>query len=68
MYYRMWYWDSAVLYSVAAIRYAESPDGAVWSNDQSLQNGAVPIVSGGDPWWNRGSYGPCGILYDPWRR
>ncbi len=65
MYYRMWYWDPAQLYSVAAMRYTDSPDGVSWYNDQALQNGAVPIVSGGDPWWNRGSYGPCDVLYNP---
>jgi len=65
MYYRMWYWDPAHLYSIAAIGYTESPDGVNWYNDQPLQNGAVPIISGGDPWWNRGSYGPCDILYNP---
>ena len=65
MYYRMWYWDPVELYAVAAIGYAESPDGVSWYNYQPLQNGPVPIVSGGDPWWNRGSYGPCDILYNP---
>jgi len=65
MYYRMWYWNPSHLYDVAAIGYTESPDGVNWYNDQPLQNGAVPIVSNGDPWWNRGSYGPCDILYNP---
>jgi hypothetical protein len=65
MYYRMWYWDPSHLYDVAAIGYTESPNGVNWYNDQPVQNGAVPIVSSGDPWWNRGSYGPCDVLYDP---
>lgn len=65
MYYRMWYWDPSYLYHVAAIGYTESPDGINWHNDQPCQNGAVPIVSSGDPWWNRGSYGPCDVLYAP---
>jgi len=65
MYYRIWYWDSPTIYSVTAMRYAESLNGVNWYNDQPLQNGAVPIVSSGDPWWNRGSYGPCDILYNP---
>jgi len=64
MYYRMWYWDPTYLYSVSAIAYTESPDGVNWYNYQPCQNGAVPIVSAGDPWWNRGSYGPCDILYN----
>jgi hypothetical protein len=65
MYYRIWYWDTAKLYTVEAIRYAESPDGINWYNDQPLQNGAVPIVTGTWPDWNRGSYGPCDVLYNP---
>lgn len=65
MYYRMWYWDVGALYDVSAIGYTESPDGISWYNYQSCQNGAVPIVSSGDPWWNRGSYGPCDVLYNP---
>jgi hypothetical protein len=65
MYYRMWYWDVSALYDVSAIGYTESPDGVSWYNYQPCQNGAVPIVSGGDPWWNRGSYGPCDVLYNP---
>jgi hypothetical protein len=65
MYYRMWYWNTSHLYAVTAIGYTESPDGVNWYNDQPCQNGAVPIVSSGDPWWNRGSYGPCDVLYDP---
>ncbi len=66
MFYRMWYWDvGGTIYDVSAIGYAESPDGVNWHNNQPCINGTVPIVSGGDPWWNRGSYGPCDILYNP---
>ena len=65
MYYRMWYWDVGTIYAVSAIGYTESPDGVNWYNYQPCQNGTVPIVSGGDPWWNRGSYGPCDVLYNP---
>ena len=65
MYYRMWYWDPSHLYDVAAIGYAESPDGVNWYNYQPLQNGTVSIVTSVHPEWNRGSYGPCGILYNP---
>ncbi|MBC8459436.1 MAG: T9SS type A sorting domain-containing protein [Deltaproteobacteria bacterium] len=64
MYYRIWYWDSPLIYTISAIRYAESPDGINWYDDQPLQNGSVPIISGGDS-WNRGSYGPCDVLYNP---
>lgn len=65
MYYRMWYWDWPTLYSVTAIGYTESPDGVNWYNYQPCQNGTVPIVSGIWPDWNRGSYGPCDVLYNP---
>ncbi len=65
MYYRMWFWPGVITYSVNDIRYAESADGFTWFNDQPLQNGAVPIVTGNSPDWNRGSYGPCDVLYNP---
>ncbi|MFC2083124.1 hypothetical protein ACFLSG_03700 [Candidatus Bipolaricaulota bacterium] len=65
MYYRAWYWNPSALYSVDALGYAESADGETWVNVQSCKNGAVPIVSSGDPWWNRGSYGPCDVLINP---
>jgi uncharacterized repeat protein (TIGR01451 family) len=66
MYYRLWFWRlDQDLYSVAAIHYAESPDGKAWYNVQPLQNGTVPIVTGVWPDWNRGSYGPCDVLYNP---
>ena len=64
MYYRLWFWHTSYLYTVAAIQYAESPDGKAWYNVQPLQNGAVPIVTGVWPDWNRGSYGPCDVLYN----
>lgn len=65
MYYRMWYWNPSHIYEVAAIGYTESSDGINWYNNQPCQNGTVPIVSSGDPWWNRGSYGPSDVLYNP---
>jgi uncharacterized repeat protein (TIGR01451 family) len=64
MYYRLWFWHTDYLYSVSAIHYGESPDGKAWHNVQPLQNGAVPIVTGTWPDWNRGSYGPCDVLYN----
>ncbi len=64
MYFRMWYWPG-LSYTINDIRYAESADGTAWYNDQPLQNGIVPIISAGDPLWNRGSYGPADVLYNP---
>jgi len=66
MYYRLWYWDSQYIYTVAAMRYGDSPDGKTWFNDQPLQNGAVPIISGSMAVpWCRGTYGPSDVLYFP---
>ena len=64
MFYRVWYWDPTKLYMISAMRYAESPDGMFWHNDQPLQNGDVPIVTGQSPDWNAGTYGPCDIIYE----
>jgi len=65
MNYRIWFWYAAELYTVTAIHYAESADGKTWYNEQPLQNGAVSIVTGIVSDWNRGSYGPCDVLYFP---
>lgn len=65
MHYRMWYWDGPIYY-VFAIRYTDSPDGVNWYNDQPLQNApGVPIVTSIHSNWNRGSYGPFDVLYNP---
>lgn len=64
--YEMWYWDQGQLYSIAAIRHADSSDGISWSNDAAItQDASQPIITGIWPHWNRGSYGPCTILFDP---
>ena len=66
MYYRLWYWDGSLSYSISDLRYAESADGLTWYNDQVLQQSSVtPLISSASLAWNRGSYGPCDILYDP---
>ncbi|MCS7098125.1 MAG: hypothetical protein NZ922_04015 [Candidatus Methanomethyliaceae archaeon] len=65
MYYRIWYWDANKLYTVEAIRYAESPDGINWYNDQPVKNGLIPIITGSSSDWNKGSYGPACVLYNP---
>jgi len=64
MYYRVWYWPG-LTYTINDMRYAESSDGTTWNNDQPLVNGSVPIITGTNPDWNRGSYGPADILYNP---
>jgi len=66
MNYRMWYWDTGQLYSINAIRYAESADGLTWYNDQAVtQVGSTVVDNSSSSNWNRGSYGPCDVLYNP---
>ncbi len=65
VYYKMWYWGG-LSYSVGDIRYTESVDGVTWTNDQPLQNGTVVSIIFNTPGaWNRGSYGPSSIFYNP---
>jgi len=59
-YYRMWYWDTAQLYSMNSIRYAESSNGISWINDQPITGN---IIAGTG--WHRGSYGPIDVLFNP---
>ncbi|MBI2910708.1 MAG: hypothetical protein HYY05_01090 [Chloroflexi bacterium] len=62
-YYKIWYWDFGDLYSINAIRYAESQDGVAWTNDQAItQDPSKPLISPSG--WNRGSYGPVDVLYN----
>ncbi|MCK4314258.1 MAG: hypothetical protein KAX24_00670 [Anaerolineae bacterium] len=65
--YKVWYWDiNANLYSINAIAYAESSDGINWSNDQPItQDATMKLVTGVWPNWNRGSYGPIDVIYQP---
>ena len=66
-YYKIWYWDpDADLYSINAMRTADSTDGATWTNDQALtQDATRPLVTGVWPDWNRGTYGPVHVLHNP---
>lgn len=59
--YMIWYWDTAALYNHAAIRTAESSDGLNWTNDRATTGN---LVTGTSPDWNRGSYGPCQVVYN----
>ncbi len=65
--YKIWYWDiDADLYSISAIAYAGSSDGISWSNDQALtQDATLVLVTGAGSGWNRGSYGPEYLFYQP---
>ena len=66
--YKIWYWDATqtTLYSIQAIRYAESPNGVAWVDDQTLtQDATHPLITGAGSGWNRGSYGPVFLFYQP---
>lgn len=69
--YEIWYWDSGVPgvpYNNESIRHADSVDGIAWFNDTPIVQDPQQLlinVSGGVPTpWNRGSYGPCSMLFD----
>gem|GEM_PF-5418856 len=62
--YRIWYWDSAKLYTIEAIRTASSADGVTWTDDQPIQQVGATVITGVWPDLNRGSYGPGDVLYD----
>lgn len=65
-YYKMWYWTGAMTYSINDLRTADSVDGVNWVNDQVLtQDATAQLVTGVWPDWNRGSYGPVSVLYNP---
>jgi len=60
--YVMWYWDgSQSIYSIKAIRYAESVDGQDWTDDQAITGNIISEKPGE---WNGGSYGPMDIIYN----
>lgn len=66
IHYKMWFWDtSASIYSLAALKYAESADGINWAWQLLTQDAAYPLVTGVFPDWNRGSYGPVDVFYNP---
>lgn len=63
--YRVYYWDTAQLYSASSIRTADSDDLVTWTNDTALLNGPTPFITGVGPDWNRGSYGPGMVFFNP---
>ncbi len=66
-YYKIWYWKGFdQLYNIDELHTADSVDGATWANDQSVtQDATYQLVSGVSPDWNRGTYGPVDVLYNP---
>ena len=59
--YRMWYWPG-LSYSINDIRTATSSDGVNWANDQAITQVGTTVIASG---WNRGSYGPADVIYNP---
>ena len=66
-YYKIWYWNSSVsLYTINALRTADSTDGVSWQNDQVLtQDATMPLVTSDPDNWSAGTYGPITIFYNP---
>ena len=63
--YRIWYWR-ALSYGITDIYTATSSDGLAWSNDQTItQFGSTVIDNSSSSNWNRGSYGPADVIYNP---
>lgn len=64
--YKMWFWDTAAsIYSLDALKYAESADGINWSWSTLTQDAGKPLVTNIFPDWNRGTYGPTDVFYNP---
>ena len=64
--YQMWYWTS-LSYSINDIRTATSTDGLTWTGDQAVTQVGTSVILGGNngATWNRGSYGPADVIYNP---
>ena len=61
--YRIWYWPN-LSYSINDMRTATSADGINWANDQALTQVGTSVIGAG-MCWNRGSYGPADVIYNP---
>jgi hypothetical protein len=63
--YMMWYWnDYGNIYTINAIRTAESTDGVNWTLDQPITQVGSTVVTGTWPNWNTGTYGVCDVFYN----
>ena len=64
--YRIWYWIGSASISITAISTAESNDGIIWTNIQSItQDTNFPLVDGITPGLFYHLYGPSFIYYNP---
>lgn len=65
-YYKTWYWDSSLVYTINAMRTADSTDGVAWANDTVIiQDAGAKLVTSTYPDWNNGTYGPVSVHYNP---
>ena len=62
--YRIWYEDDTLLYTVNAIRTAQSVDGINWTSDQTITQVGTSVITGTWPDWNTGTYGVCEVFYN----
>lgn len=64
--FKIWYWNTvASIYTIDALRYAESDNGIDWTDDQVLtQDDTYKLITGANTGWNRGSYGPGDVIYN----
>jgi len=64
--YRMYYWTGTMDYSLSDIYTSQSLDGINWTNAVPItQNASAQLVTGAGTGWNRGSYGPVQLFYQP---
>jgi hypothetical protein len=64
--YQMWYFKG-LGYGISDIRTATSTDGLHWTNDQPITQVGNSVVynDNSNSTWNRGSYGPGDVIYNP---
>jgi hypothetical protein len=64
--YRMYYWTGTMDYSLSDVYMTQSVDGINWTNAAPLtQDASAQLVTGAGTGWNRGSYGPVQLFYQP---
>jgi predicted GH43/DUF377 family glycosyl hydrolase len=66
--FRIWYWDMTTEvnpYTINAIRTATSTDGLSWTDDRSITQVGTSVISAPAYLWNKGSYGPGDVIYNP---
>jgi hypothetical protein len=64
--YQMWYW-TGLSYGVSDIRTATSTDGLTWTGDTAITQVGTSVIynDNSNSTWNRGSYGPSDVIYNP---